>query len=140
MRVYGDKPFPDLEAGLIRWAASHPELSSGIPGYEFKHVCDELPAKYRDRLPFVEISVAEGGTDGLTWRPRVELYCFAETRDSARSILADLFAKMTAYPRLFGGVSADTVEITTWPTRSTAQEPDDDTVCFAGEVNISLRR
>lgn len=140
MRVFSDRPFPDLEAGLIEWASTHPSLHSDDAAFRYKHVGDELPSGYRDRLPFAEISVAEGGTDGLTWVPRVEFHVFAKSREEARGLIDDLFAKMTVYPRRFGGVLVDTVEITAWPTRSTAQEPDDDTTCFAGEVNISLRR
>ena len=73
---------------------------------------DELPSGYRDRLPFAEISVTEGGTDGLTWVPRVEFHVFAKSREEARGLIDDLFAKMTVYPRRFGGVLVDTVEIT----------------------------
>lgn len=140
MRVYNERAFPDLEAGLIEWASQHPVLKSGQANFRYKHVGDELPSEFRKRLPFAEISVREGGTDGLTWWPEVEVYVFADSRAVAREVIVDLFAKMTVYPRMFGGVSADTVEITAWPTRSTAQEPDDDTVCFSGEVTVSLRR
>lgn len=140
MKVSNPRIFPDIEAGLIEWASQHPSLNSGDPQFRYKHVGDELPSGYQKRLPFAEISVGEGEMDGLTWYPRVEIYVFADNREVARELIANLFAKMTVYPRTFGGVSADTVEITAWPTRSTAQEPDDDTVCFSGEVTVSLRR
>lgn len=140
MRVYNERPFPDIEEGMILWASSHPALDSGDPEFRFRHVGDELPTDYQKRLPFVEISVREGGTDGLTWYPQIEFYVFDTDAKRARDLSAALFASMTVYPRMFGGVSADTVEITAWPTRSTAQEPDEDTICFAGEVTASLRR
>src|SRR5690606_29293633 len=129
------------EAGLVEWAASAiPELSSSDPRTRYMHVGDELPSEYFKRLPFAEIEVREGEMDGLTWTPIVGIYVFASSRSVARRVLADMFARMDVYPRHFGGVVVDSVEVTVYPSRSKQQEPDEDTVCFYGELQISLRR
>lgn len=140
MRVSSTETFPDLEAGLVEWASSLPGLAESDPRAKYKHVGDELPSRYESRLPFLELSVRDGAMDGLTWFPEVEFFIFSRDRGQARDVLADLFAKIGVYPRNFGGISVDAVQVTTYPRRSKNQEPDDDTFCYSGEVTISLRR
>lgn len=143
MIVSDTKPFPDLEAGLVEWAADHPALKASDPRLRYRHVGDELPSRYASegRLPFLEISVRGGAVDGgVTWLAEVEFYMFSTDRKQAREVLADLFAKIGVYPRNFGGISVDAVQVTTYPRRSKNQEPDDDTYCYSGEVTVSLRR
>lgn len=131
--VWSPEPFPDLEAGLVRWLSER-------PGFTPRQVGDDLPSDYKGRLPYLEVGVRGGPSDGLTWFAEVEVYCFARSRNEARRILVETFASMGVYPRNFGGVSVDTVEVTEWPSRSKAHEPDEDTVCFSGEMTITLRR
>ena len=59
MIVSDTKPFPDLEAGLVEWAADYPALKASDPRLRYRHVGDELPSRYASegRLPFLEISV-----------------------------------------------------------------------------------
>lgn len=142
MRVSSTRPYPDLEAGLIEWASSHPDLSSPDPATKYRHVGDELPSRYRTegRLPFLEISVRGGREDGVTWFAETEFFIFSPDREQARNVLADVFAKLGVYPRNFGGISVDEVQVTVYPRRSKNQEPDDATFCYSGEAIISLRR
>lgn len=139
MRVYSTKPYPDLEAGLVQWGASLPELA-GTATVPFLHVGDELPAEFADRLPFVTFEVGDGPTDGVTWAPEVDVSVYATTRAEAVALSGRLFATMTAYPFHFGGVVADSAEVLSLPRRSKNQEPDDVTYCFVGTVRMSLRR
>lgn len=139
MKVTG-KPFPNLEAGLIEWASSLDGLRSDNPATAYMHVGDELPSRYAGRLPFLEISSRGGRTDGLTLFDEIEFYAFAKTRNEARSLLARVFASIDVYPRIFGGISVDTVQVTVYPRRSKQHEPDDDTFCYSGELTASLRR
>ena len=46
MIVSDTKPFPDLEAGLVEWAADHPALKASDPLLRYRHVGDELPSRY----------------------------------------------------------------------------------------------
>ena len=110
MIVSDTKPFPDLEAGLVEWAADHPALKASDPRLRYRHVGDELPSRYASegRLPFLEISVRGGAVDGgVTWLAEVEFYMFSTDRKQAREVLADLFAKIGVYPRNFGGISVE---------------------------------
>src|SRR5699024_3167331 len=135
--------FPDLEAGPVAWTADHPPLTAADPRPRSRHVRGELPSRYASegRLPFLEIGVRGGAVaGGLTWLAEVEFYMFSTDRKQAREVLADLFAKIGVYPRNFGGISVDGVQVTTYPRRSKNQEPDDDTYCYSGEVTVSLRR
>lgn len=139
--VTDTRAFPDLEAGLINWAASAiPELTSTDPAVRLKHVGDDLPSEYTKRLPFAEISVGGGPMDGLTWYATVGIHVFADKRQVAWNVLTSMFGKMNVYPRHFGGVVVDSVEVTVYPSRSRQQEPDEDTTCFYGELQVSLRR
>lgn len=141
MRVTDAKPFPDLEAGLVEWAATTvPGLISTDSRVRYKHVGDELPSEYAKRLPFAEVEVRGGPTDGLSWYAEVGVHMFASSRAEAGRVLRDMFARMDVYPRHFGGVVVDSVEVTVYPSRSKNQEPDEDTTCFYGEMQISLRR
>ena len=143
MMVSSTMTFPDLEAGLVEWAADHPVLAEADQRFRYRHVGDELPSRYATdrRLPFLEIGVRGGAVEGgVTWLAEVEFYMFSTDRKQARDTLADLFAKIGVYPRNFGGISVDAVQVTTYPRRSKNQEPDDETFCYSGEVTISLRR
>lgn len=130
-------PFPDLEEGLIVWAKSL---------YPDAYVWDELPTEYAEALPVVVIEVDGGMSDGLTQYATATLSVYAADTTSesgrkvARDVAVNLCSRMTVYPRHFGGIVVDTVEVADWPSRSKAQEPDERTYCFAGEVMISLRR
>ena len=139
VRVTGE-PFPNLEAGLIEWASGLDGLRSDNEATPYLHVGDELPSRYAGRLPFLEISSRGGRTDGLTLFDEIEFYAFAKTRNEARSLLARVFASIDVYPRIFGGISVDTVQVTVYPRRSKQHEPDDDTFCYSGELTASLRR
>lgn len=135
-------PFPDIEAGIIEYLATEiPELVSDDAGrFRYKHVGDELPNDYARRLPFVEVGVRGGASDGVTLMVEAEFVIFAQARQTARQILVQTFARMGVYPRKFGGVVADTVQVAVWPGRAPQYEPDEVTVCFSGELTITLRR
>lgn len=130
-------PFPDYEAEIIGWAASL---------YPDAHVTDELPTKYESLLPVIVIEDNGGASDGLTLYTVLSVSVFARDtaersgRAIARAVATHLCSTMSVHPRRFGGIVADTVEVTSWPSRSKAQEPDERTACFEGEVSISLRR
>lgn len=135
--VANARPFPDIQAGVIEWAQGlYPEAL----------VTDDLPTKYGDVIPVVTIEDESGMSDGLTLFTSLRIRVYARDRGHlsgrqiARDIASDLCGRMTVYPRHFGGVVVDTAEIVGWPARSKAQEPDERTVCFSGEVNVSLRR
>lgn len=130
-------PFPDLEEGLILWAQSL---------YPHAYVWDELPTEYAEALPAIIIEVDGGMSDGLTQYATATVSVYAadtadeSARKVARDVAVNLCSRMIVYPRHFGGIVVDTVEVADWPSRSKAQEPDERTCCFAGEVMISLRR
>lgn len=135
------QPFPDVELGVIEWAVDTvPELTPHPGEYRYRHVGDELPSGYTGRLPFLAVSVMGGPTDGVTWFAQVRMDMYAADRSTARRVLSETFARMGMYPRRFGGVSADRVEVAMWPSRTEQNEPDDTTVCFSGELIISVRR
>lgn len=140
MIVSSLQTYPDLEAGLVEWASHLPGLESPDPATPYLRVGDELPSRYSGRLPFLEIGVRGGRMDGVTWFAETEFYAFSSDRAQARQMLAEVFAKISVYPRNFGGISVDGVQVTSYPRRSKNQEPDDSTFCFSGEVTISLRR
>lgn len=137
MIVHSETPFPDLELGLVAWA-------QGL--YPDALVWDELPARYGDNLPVIVIEDEGGMSDGLTLFSTVNVSVFARDdngrsgREIAREIATNLCSRMGVYPRHFGGVVVDSVEVADWPTRSKSQEPDENTTCFSGELTVSLRR
>src|SRR5699024_12811431 len=46
MTVSSAMTFPDLEAGLVEWAADHPALKADDTRLCFSHVCDDLTRMY----------------------------------------------------------------------------------------------
>lgn len=137
MMVTSELTFPNVETALVRWASQvFPQLSPN----PYMRAGDELPSKYSGRLPFLEISDRGGRMDGVTLFSEVEFHLFHTDRFEARDLLAEVFAKISLYPRKFGGISVDTVQVVVYPRRSKQQEPDDETYCFSGEVIISTRR
>lgn len=137
MIVHSEHPFPDLELGIVRWVeGQYPESS----------VSDELPSGYGSHLPFIEVSVDGGMSDGLTLFTTVSISTYARDNDGksgreiARDMAVNLCSRMGVYPRHFGGVVVDSVEVAEWPTRSKSQEPDESTTCFSAELTVSLRR
>ena len=130
-------PFPDYEAEIIGWVASL---------YPNAHVTDELPTKYESFLPVIVIEDNGGASDGLTLYTVLSVSVFARDtagrsgRAVAREMASRICSTMSVHPRRFGRIVADTVEVASWPSRSKAQEPDERTACFEGEVSISLRR
>lgn len=130
-------PFPDYEAEIIGWVASL---------YPDAHVTDELPTKYESFLPVIVIEDNGGASDGLTLYTVLSVSVFARDaagrsgRAVAREMASRICSTMSVHPRRFGRIVADTVEVASWPSRSKAQEPDERTACFEGEVSISLRR
>lgn len=135
--VASAKPFPDYEADVIQWVGEQ---------YPAAFVSDELPTKYEPLLPAIIVEDNGGASDGLTLHTVLSISVYARdsgdisAREVARDIATNLCSRMSVYPRRFGGIVADTVEVASWPSRSKAQEPDESTVCFEGEVSISLRR
>lgn len=137
MIVHSEVPFPDLELGLVLWARKL---------YPNAYVGDELPSRYADTLPAIIIEVDGGMSDGLTLLTGVSIATYARGaeglsgRQNARDMAVNLCSRMGVYPRHFGGVVVDSVEVAEWPARSKSQEPDEDTTCFSAELTVSLRR
>ena len=87
MTVSSAMTFPDLEAGLVEWAADHPVLAEADQRFRYRHVGDELPSRYASegRLPFLELSVRGGAVaGGLTLICLLRLACTREISGASR--------------------------------------------------------
>lgn len=132
------KPYPDIEkavrAILLR------DFATDLPGEQ--NVATDFPAT-NEPLPFVRIEeLSLGERTKLTYKPVVEIEVLATGRDTAKSLIGRIDARMLDYPLSVvissGLVVLDMVTVPVVP----AQRPWDSPQVrrYAGTYKFSVRR